>query len=67
MTLFEKIGYTPKNTGLLDQALTHKSYFNENPGEIAGHNERLEFLGDSVLDLAFVRHSNGALPRFTGG
>ncbi|VEP15710.1 Ribonuclease 3 1 [Hyella patelloides LEGE 07179] len=33
---------------LLDRALTHRSYANENP-EVEGHNERLEFLGDAVL------------------
>lgn len=36
-----------KNENLLRQALTHRSYVNENPGE--KHNERLEFLGDALL------------------
>jgi ribonuclease III len=36
-----------KNEKLLRQALTHRSYVNENPGET--HNERLEFLGDAIL------------------
>jgi ribonuclease-3 len=35
---------------LLDQALTHRSYINENPGAIE-HNERLEFLGDALLNF----------------
>lgn len=36
---------------LLLQALTHRSYLNENPDFSLGHNERLEFLGDAVLEL----------------
>jgi ribonuclease-3 len=38
-----------RDSRLLQQALTHRSYANENPGE--GHNERLEFLGDAVLNF----------------
>jgi ribonuclease-3 len=44
----EIIGYNFKNKNLLKTALTHSSYSNENNGE---NNERLEFLGDAVLDL----------------
>lgn len=36
---------------LLEQALVHSSYINENPGYTSGHNEKLEFLGDAVLGL----------------
>lgn len=36
---------------LLQRALTHRSYINENPQYKLGHNERLEFLGDAVLEL----------------
>jgi ribonuclease-3 len=39
-----------RNPALLEQALVHSSYINENPGRSVGHNERLEFLGDAVLD-----------------
>lgn len=39
------------NPELLKQALTHKSFFVENRGECSGDNEKLEFLGDAVLDL----------------
>ncbi|MDL2210873.1 ribonuclease III [Desulfovibrio sp. OttesenSCG-928-O18] len=46
----ESIGYTFKNKTLLATALTHSSYANEQGGE-AEHNERLEFLGDAVLEL----------------
>jgi ribonuclease-3 len=40
-----------KNKSLLKEALTHKSYLNENPHWPYGHNERLEYLGDAVLEL----------------
>jgi ribonuclease III len=48
--LQERIGYRFSDTSLLQQALTHKSYSNEKAGCLA-YNERLEFLGDAVLDL----------------
>ncbi|MTJ54349.1 ribonuclease III [Anabaena sp. UHCC 0253] len=41
---------TFQNEKLLRQALTHRSYVNENPGE-GEHNERLEFLGDAILNF----------------
>lgn len=47
----EKFSLKFKNQDLLLQALTHRSYLNENPGFRLGHNERLEFLGDAVLEL----------------
>ncbi len=40
-----------KNGELLRQAFTHRSYLNEHRGEVSEHNERLEFLGDAVLEL----------------
>jgi ribonuclease-3 len=43
------IGVNFKNCPLLEQALVHSSYINENPGYTSGHNEKLEFLGDAVL------------------
>lgn len=49
--LQERIGYTFKNSKLLEQALTHRSYLNEHPDWPIGNNERLEFLGDAVLEL----------------
>jgi len=48
--LEQAIGYVFRDAGLVSQALTHKSYSNEQPG-VAEHNERLEFLGDAVLEL----------------
>ena len=46
--IYKKIGYTFKNPQYLKQALTHSSYANEHN---CGDNERLEFLGDSVLSV----------------
>lgn len=40
-----------KNKDLLHQAMVHRSYLNENPNFSLSHNERLEFLGDAVLEL----------------
>jgi ribonuclease-3 len=49
---FEKsIGVTFNDPKILVQAFTHRSYLNEHRGEVDGHNERLEFLGDAVLEL----------------
>ena len=45
------IGYTFQNKKLLKQALTHSSYANEKKLGKLGCNERLEFLGDAVLEL----------------
>ncbi len=55
MELEDKIGYQFKNKNLLLQALTHSSYANE--GKKHGrNNERLEFLGDSVLSVIVAKH-----------
>jgi len=45
-----------KNPDLLKQAFTHRSYLNEHPEEASEHNERLEFLGDAVLELAVTEY-----------
>ncbi|MCR4955897.1 MAG: ribonuclease III [Lachnospiraceae bacterium] len=47
----EKINYKFKNEGLLRQALTHSSYANEKRMKKLSDNERLEFLGDAVLEI----------------
>ena len=54
--LEEKIGITFKNKDNLLQALTHRSYINENPKWHLDHNERLEFLGDAVLELVVTEY-----------
>lgn len=50
--LEKSINFKFKNRDLLNEALTHRSYFNENPSWKHANNERLEFLGDAVLELA---------------
>lgn len=47
----EKIGFEFNNIDLLVTALTHRSYVNEHRKSVFEHNERLEFLGDAVLEL----------------
>ena len=54
--LEEKIGFKFKNKDNLLQALTHRSYLNENTDWHLDHNERLEFLGDAVLELVVTEH-----------
>jgi len=54
--LEERIGYAFKDRTLLQQAVTHRSYLNENPSWPVGHNERLEFLGDAVLELVVTEY-----------
>jgi len=49
--LYARLGYTFRDPALALLALTHTSYSNENPREAPQHNERLEFLGDAVLDF----------------
>lgn len=51
-----KIGVEFKDKDILLQALTHRSYLNENTAWKLEHNERLEFLGDAVLELAVTDH-----------
>lgn len=48
----EKIGFEFKDIQLLITALTHRSYVNEHKKSVSEHNERLEFLGDAVLELS---------------
>ncbi len=51
-SLFEKkTGIVFSDKKLLEQAFIHRSYINENDGSKLSHNERLEFLGDAVLEL----------------
>ncbi len=48
----EKLGFEFKNIDYLITAMTHRSYVNEHRKSVSEHNERLEFLGDAVLELA---------------
>lgn len=54
-SLEKNIGIAFKNKDLLTQAFVHRSYLNENPDFYLSHNERLEFLGDAVLELAVTK------------
>ena len=55
-SLEKKIGIKFNDEKLLQQALVHRSYLNENPEFAIGQNERLEFLGDAVLELAVTEY-----------
>jgi ribonuclease III len=59
--LTERLGLPIRDRDLLEQALVHSSWLHEHPDAARGHNERLEFLGDAVVNLAvsealFRRH-----------
>lgn len=61
--LQEKIDIKFKNQDLLKEALTHRSYLNENTSWHLPHNERLEFLGDAVLELIVTEDLFGRYPK----
>jgi len=63
----EKIGVDFKDKNLLRQAFTHRSYLNENPSLGLEQNERLEFLGDAVLELAITEYLYKKYPKKTEG
>lgn len=52
----EKLGVTFANLDLLITAFTHRSYLNEHKKTVTEHNERLEFLGDAVLELVVTEY-----------
>lgn len=52
----EKLGITYDNIQLLVTAFTHRSYLNEHRKTVSEHNERLEFLGDAVLELVVTKY-----------
>ena len=54
--LEKNIGIKFKDKDLLQQAFIHRSYLNENPGSKTDHNERLEFLGDAVMELVVTKN-----------
>ena len=63
----EENGLKFKNKALLRQAFTHRSFINENKGDGLGHNERLEFLGDAVLELVVTEYLYTLYPDKTEG
>lgn len=65
--LEKKLNYCFKDISLLKNALTHSSYANENRGEGMSSNERLEFLGDSVLGFATAKYLYAVSPALPEG
>ena len=63
----EKTGVTFKDKDLLKQAFIHRSYINENGSSAFAHNERLEFLGDAVLELSVTDFLYKKYPNYTEG
>ena len=63
----KKIKVVFKNKNLLKQAFTHRSYINENGGASLSHNERLEFLGDAVLELIVTDFLYRKYPSYAEG
>ncbi|MFA5700110.1 MAG: ribonuclease III [Desulfuromonas sp.] len=61
------LGYRFVTRALLERALVHKSFANEKLRDPAASNERLEFLGDAVLDLVVARHLYAMLPALSEG
>ncbi len=64
--LEEKLDVTFKNEDFLRQALIHRSYLNEHPKFRLDHNERLEFLGDAVLELVVTENLFNKYPNPEG-
>ncbi|MCX6736752.1 MAG: ribonuclease III [Candidatus Parcubacteria bacterium] len=65
--LEKKLDIVFSNINLLKQALTHRSYLNENKSWPLGHNERLEFLGDAVLELSISNQLYKKYPQLPEG
>lgn len=65
--LEEALGVRFRDAGLLQLALVHSSYLNENPGEYPESNERLEFLGDAVLGVIVAEELYSAYPTWSEG
>jgi len=62
----EILGVKFNNQDLLEEALTHRSYLNEHRGVNKKHNERLEFLGDAVLELVVTEYLFNNYPNQEG-
>lgn len=67
LPLEKKLSINFKNKDLLIQAFTHRSYLNEHPNFYLDHNERLEFLGDAVLELIVTQEIYQDYPQKTEG
>ena len=66
-SLENALGVSVKDKDLLRLALAHSSYFNENPGSLAGSNERLEFLGDAIISAAVAHELYRRFPDWPEG
>lgn len=66
-SLEKKLNINFKDKNLLTQAFVHRSYLNENGNLKIGHNERLEFLGDAVLELIVTDHLYKEFPQSPEG
>ncbi len=67
VTLQQALGMSFRDISLLEQALVHGSYINENPGSAPASNERLEFLGDAVLGLIVAQKLYQDFPHLAEG
>jgi len=73
--LEKSLGFEFKNRDLLIEAFCHRSYLNEHPDFPLPHNERLEFLGDAVLELIVTEYlykkypekNEGGINKLEGG
>lgn len=65
--LEDKLDIPFRDHSLLERALTHSSYLNENPGSVLEDNERLEFLGDAVLDFVVGAYLYNRFPELQEG
>jgi len=65
--LQKTLGISFNDLSLLEQALVHSSYINENPGLALTSNERLEFLGDAILDFIVAEELYQRFPQFDEG
>ncbi len=63
----EHLGVAFRDFSLLSRALTHRSYLNENPGSVLEDNERLEFLGDAVIDFVVAGYLYHRFPEMDEG
>ena len=66
-TLQQTLGVSFNHPSLLEQALVHSSYFNENPSIAPADNERLEFLGDAILGFIVAEELYKRFPQFSEG
>lgn len=67
LQLEKTLGITFNDKSLLQRALTHRSYINENPDHPLSDNERLEFLGDAVLDFLTAKYLYNRFPEMAEG